>query len=150
MGLLLDLGLIGPWNLGREGGPRVVQVVEVDDGWVPAATLVTQGESIGRFPDVHDLLFHGLFHADRWRRRSTGVFQHHRNLVHVLKGEGNADGIDQLTVGVENAHRSRIIEAGAILVGGTTISVNDQPDAVGAIAQILVTDLSAHDVGGFC
>ena len=133
-------------NLGGERGPSIIRIGQIDDGRVPATTLVAQRESIRRFPDVHDLLVDRLFHTHRGRRGPTRILERHRNLIDVLEGEGNADGIDQLTIGIENPDRGGIIKTGPILVGRTAVPVDHQPNSVGPAAQILVADLSTDNV----
>ena len=57
------LRLVGPWNLGGEGRPGVIRIVEVDDGRIPATALVTQSVPAWRFANVDHLLVDSLLHT---------------------------------------------------------------------------------------
>ena len=138
--------LVGARNLGGERRTGIIRRRQIDDGRIPAAPLIAECESVWRLPDVHDLLVDRLLHAHGGRRCPTGVFERHGDLIDVLEGEGNADGIDQLTVGVENADRGRIVETRSVLVGRTAVPVDHQPNPVRPTAQVLIADLPAHDV----
>ena len=141
-------GLVGARNLRGERRPSIVRRIQVDDGRVPAAALITERESVRGLSDVNDLFIHGLLNADRGWRSPAWILQDHGHFIDILEAEGNAQVVDELTRRIEDANGRGIVEARSILVGGATIPIHHKAHAIHPIPEVLIADLTTHNVGG--